>query len=135
MATNEKKMTKVSAFTIALELVENSAHPDKVAVAEKIAKEIENLSKKSSGNGKPTAKQTANMALGEKVIAFLREHPTERFTVTELLKQVPDLPADMTNQRLTALFRIPDVYAHSDRFMEKGRAYYQYAEPAISDED
>ena len=134
MATNEKKMTKVNALTIALELVEKSTHAEKDAVAEKIRKEIENLSKKS-GAGKPTAKQTANMALGEKVIDFLREHPTERFTVTELLKQVPGLPADMTNQRLTALFRIPDVYAHSDRFMEKGRAYYQYVEPAISEED
>lgn len=134
MATNEKKMTKVSAFTIALELVEQSAHPDKVAVAEKIRKEIENLSKKSSAS-KPTAKQTTNLALGRLVIDFLREHPTERFTVTELLKQVPGLPADMTNQKLTALFRIAEIYDHSDRFMEKGRAYYQYVEPAVSDED
>ena len=87
MATTEKKMTKVNALTIALELVEKSTHAEKDAVAEKIRKEIENLSKKS-GVGKPTAKQTANMGLGELVVEYLRNNPTERYTVTQLMKLV-----------------------------------------------
>ena len=136
MATNEKKMTKVSAFSIALELVEQSAHPDKMAVAEKIAKEIENLSKKSVGNGKPTAKQVANMGLGELVVKFLRDHSTERFTVTQLMKQVEGLPVEITNQKLTALFRLDSVKPHVNRTMEKGVAYFQYATaPIDADED
>lgn len=129
MATNEKKMTKVNALTIALELVEKSTHADKDAVAEKIRKEIENLSKKS-GVGKPTAKQIANMGLGDLVVEFLRDHSDERFTVTQLMKQVPGLPADITNQRMTALFRLENVSPFKTRYMEKGIAYYQYATPS-----
>ena len=135
MATNEKKMTKVSAFTIAMELVKNSAHPEKDAVVEKIAKEIENLSKKSAGNGKPTAKQTANMGLGELVVEFLRNHADTAYTVTELMKQVEGLPAEITNQKLTALFRLDNVKPFVERSMEKGKAYYKYATPAEVVED
>ena len=135
MATNEKKMTKVSAFTIAMELVKNSAHPEKDAVVEKIAKEIENLSKKSAGNGKPTAKQTANMGLGELVVEFLRNHADTAYTVTELMKQVEGLPAEITNQKLTALFRLDNVKPFVERSMEKGKAYYKYATPVEVVED
>ena len=136
MATNEKKMTKVSAFTIAMELVKNSAHPEKDAVVEKIAKEIENLSKKSAGNGKPTAKQTANMGLGELVVEFLRDHADTAYTVTELMKQVEGLPAEITNQKLTALFRLDNVKPYVNRSMDKGVAYFQYATaPTDADAD
>ena len=135
MATNEKKMTKVNALTIALELVEKSTHADKDAVAEKIRKEIENLSKKS-GAGKPTAKQTANMGLGELVVEHLRNNPTERFTVTQLMKSVEGLPAEITNQKLTALFRLDNVKPFVNRTMDKGVAYYQYATaPTDADAD
>ena len=74
MAKN-KEMTKVNALTIALELVENSTHAEKDAVANKIRKEIENLSKKSTTL---TPKQTANMGLGEMVVEFLRNHPNHQ---------------------------------------------------------
>jgi hypothetical protein len=126
MATTEKKMTKVNALTIALELVEKSTHADKDAVAEKIRKEIENLAKKS-GASKPTAKQTANIGLGELVVEHLRNNPTERFTVTQLMKSVEGLPAEITNQKLTALFRLDNVKPYVNRTMEKGVAYFQYA--------
>jgi hypothetical protein len=129
MATNEKKMTKVNALTIALELVEKSTHAEKDAVAEKIRKEIENLSKKS-GVGKPTAKQTANMGLGELVVGYLRNNSTERYTVTQLMKLVEGLPAEITNQRLTALFRLDSVKPYVNRSMEKGVAFFQYAPPS-----
>lgn len=135
MATTEKKMTKVNALTIALELVEKSTHAEKDAVADKIRKEIENLSKKS-GVGKPTAKQTANMGLGELVVEHLRNNPTERFTVTQLMKSVEGLPAEITNQKLTALFRLDNVKPFVNRTMEKGVAYFQYAiAPTDADAD
>jgi hypothetical protein len=134
MATTEKKMTKVNALTIALELVEKSTHADKDAVAEKIRKEIENLSKKS-GASKPTAKQTANMGLGELVVEFLRDHADTAYTVTELMKQVDGLPAEITNQKLTALFRLDNVKPYVERSMEKGKAYYKYATPTDADAD
>lgn len=132
MAQN-KEMTKVNALTIALELVEQSAHAEKEAVANKIRKEIENLSKKSTTL---TPKQTANMGLGEMVVEFLRNHPNDRYTVTQLMKSVEGLPAEITNQRVTSLFRLDSVKPYFIRTMEKGVAYFQYANPnADVDED
>jgi hypothetical protein len=132
MAKN-KEMTKVNALTIALELVEQSAHAEKEAVANKIRKEIENLSKKSTTL---TPKQTANMGLGEMVVEFLRNHPNDRYTVTQLMKSVEGLPAEITNQRVTSLFRLDSVKPYFVRTMEKGVAYFQYANPnADADED
>lgn len=131
--TKNKEMTKVNALTIALELVEQSAHAEKEAVANKIRKEIENLSKKSTTL---TPKQTANMGLGEMVVEFLRNHPNDRYTVTQLMKSVEGLPAEITNQRVTSLFRLDSVKPYFVRTMEKGVAYFQYANPnADADED
>lgn len=137
MATTNttNKMTKATAFAIALELVEQSNHPDKALVMEKISKEIENLSKKNSKSGKPTAKQTANMGLGELVVDFLRENPNQMFTITEMLKAIPGLPAEITNQKLTSIFRLESVKPFVNREMVKGKAYFQYAEPKAEDED
>lgn len=129
MATTSK-MTKAQAFTLAITALESSAVPNKDEAIAKIAKEIENLAKKSSGSGKPTAKQTANMGLGELVVSHLREHPNQMFTVTELMKSVPGLPAEITNQKLTAIMRLDSVKPFVTRSMDKGKAFFQYAEPA-----
>lgn len=125
---NTKGMTKAQAFAIALELVNQSEHPNKVEIAEKISKEIANLQKKNSGSGKPTAKQVANMGLGEIVVDFLRENAGEKYTITELMKQVEGLPAEITNQKLTSIFRLESVKPFVTREMEKGKAYFSYKE-------
>ena len=136
MATmTEKKMTKATAFTIALELVNQSDLPNKTEVAEKISKEIENLSKKNAKSGKPTAKQVANMGLGEIVVDFLRENADSKYTITELMKQVPGLPAEITNQKLTSIFRLDAVKPFVNREMEKGKAYFSYKEVAEDGEE
>ena len=134
MATTKNALTKAKAFAIALEVLETSNHPNKSEVMEKIAKEIENLGKKS-GSSKPTAKQTANMGLGEMVVDFLRAHADEKFTITELMKSVNGLPAEITNQRVTALFRLDSVKPYVERTMDKGKAYYAYAEPIPCEDD
>ena len=135
MATNEKKMTKAVAFEMAIKALETSAIPGKDDAIAKIAKEIENLSKKKSGSGKPTAKQTANIGLGEMVVAHMRANPNQLFTVTDLMKSVEGLPAEITNQKLTALFRLDSVKPYIVRTMDKGKAFYQYNKSAeIADE-
>lgn len=132
---NTNKMTKSVAFAIALELVNQSNHPDKVAVAEKIAKEIENLGKKNAKSGTPTKKQVANMGLGEQVVAYLADHPTQMFTIGELMKNVPNLPEDISNQKMTSLFRLDSVKPYYRREMVKGKAYFQYVAPTAEVED
>ncbi len=136
MATNEKKMTKAQAFALAITALENSAVPNRTEAIEKIAKEIENLNKKKSGSGKPTAKQTANIGLGEMVVAHMAANPNQLFTVTDLMKSVPGLPAEITNQKLTALFRLDSVKPYIVRTMDKGKAFYQYnASAEIADDE
>ena len=125
MATN--KMTNKTALEIALAMVQASAHPEKELVAEKLSKQIASLDKKNSTKSdKPTAKQVANMGLGELIVSFLHENADKRFTVTELMKQVEGLPAEITNQKLTGIFRLESVKPHYTRTMDKGRAYFQY---------
>lgn len=87
MAKN-KEMTKVSALTIALELVENSTHAEKEAVANKIRKEIENLSKKSAkASGELTKTQKDNLALSAQMLDWMEVgHP---YSISELSKNCP----------------------------------------------
>ena len=126
MAKN-KEMTKVQAFTIALELVKNSTLANKDEVYAKISKEIEHLS-----NRKPSTKEAIEQEVrrqrGELLVNFLREHRDERFTVTQLQTAVTGFPAEISNSAVTSLFRLPDVIAHHVRTVDKGRAYYQYAD-------
>ena len=133
--TKTNKMTKAVAFTLALEALNASNLPNKAEAMEKISKEIENISKKSSGSGKPTAKQIANAGLGETVVEFLREHPTQMFTISELMKQVQGLPADISNQKMTSIFRLDSVKPHYRREMVKGKAYFQYVEAVEMEEE
>ena len=127
MATT--KMTNKTAFSIALALVLESSHPEKAEVAEKLTKAIEGLDKKKSAPSKAqVAKQTANLGLGELIVSFLREHADEQFTITELMKQVEGLPAEITNQKMTSIFRLDSVKPYYKREMVKGKAYFQYAE-------
>lgn len=81
------KMTKATAFAIALEMVNNSEHPDKVLVAEKIAKEIESLAKKSGGSGKPTKAQEANLAMAHDMADWMEVG--KGYTISELSKSCP----------------------------------------------
>ena len=87
MAKN-KEMTKVSALTIALELVENSAHAEKEAVANKIRKEIENLSKKSAkASGELTKTQKDNLVLATQMLDWMESN--HAYSISELSKNCP----------------------------------------------
>ena len=67
--------------------------------------EIELLTKKNSTDKKPTAKQEANATIKSAIQTVMEAHPNQLFTVSELMKKVPNLPEDMTNQRMSALIR------------------------------
>jgi hypothetical protein len=87
MAKN-KEMTKVNALTIALELVENSTHAEKDAVATKIRKEIENLSKKSAkASGELTKTQKDNLVLAGQMLDWMESN--HAYSICELSKNCP----------------------------------------------
>ena len=135
MATNEKKMTKAVAFEMAIKALENSAIPGKDEAIEKIAKEILNLAKKKSGSGKLTKKQEANLGLAEQVADYMAENPNTLFTVTELVKSVPNMPADMSTQRMTPLLTALVNDGRVSKSKDKGKSIYQYIVPADEAED
>ena len=128
------KMTNKTALEIALEVLVQSSHPDKESAMEKIQNQIHSLEKKNSTKStKLTAKQTANLGIGELVVQYLSEHPNEMFTITQLMKNVEGLPAEITNQKMTAIFRLESVKPYFTRTMDKGKALFQYKAPSVEE--
>ena len=98
--TTTKKMTKREMF----EQIKSKY----ALTAEEVAfidHEIELLTKKNSADKKPTAKQEANATIKSAILTVMEANPNQMFTVSELMKKVPGLPEDMSNQRMSALVR------------------------------
>jgi hypothetical protein len=96
-------------------------------LAEFVAHEMELLAKKNATEKKPTAKQTANATIQANVLEVMSADPDRLFTITELCKEVPDLPEDMTNQRMSALVRqlVPEQV---ERVEDKRKAFFRIAQ-------
>lgn len=95
-----KKITKRERFESLLTIEAVKADPGMV---EFINHELELLAKKNSVDKKPTAKQAVNEGIKTLLLSSMEEGKV--YTITDLLKAVDGLPADMTNQRLSALMR------------------------------
>lgn len=134
MAKNEK-MTKAVAFQMAISALETSTDPKAPEAVEKIRKEIENLAKKKSGNGTPTKKQVANAGLAEQVADHMAENPARLWTVTELVKEVPNMPADMSTQRMTPLLTALVNEGYVAKTKEKGKSLYQWVAVATPEDE
>ena len=122
--TTTPKMTKAQKFAIIADLPEVKSNE---MLSEFIAHEIELLTKKNSGEKKPTEKQTANEAIKGNVLALMESDPNRLFTITELCKEVADLPEDMTPNRMSALVRQLKIDGSVERIEEKRKAYFRLA--------
>ena len=89
--------------------------------------EIELLSKKNSGEKKLTPQQTANEAIKDSVLALMSANPNRLFTITELTKEVPNLPADMSVNRMSALVRQLKDAGKVIRIEDKRKALFRLA--------
>ena len=121
-----KKMTKREKFEMLANLTEVKSNP---MLMEFIEHEMELLAKKNTSEKKPTAKQTQNEGIKANILSVLTDGKV--MTVTDLLKNVPDLPEDMTNQRMSALLRqmynkdnLSDPAYPLTRIEEKRKAYF-----------
>ena len=121
-----KKITKRERFESLLTLSQVQADPGMV---EFINHELELLAKKNSADKKPTAKQAQNDGIKSLILSSMEEGKV--YTITDLLKSVEGLPADMTNQRMSALMRqmySKDVANDPNfpivRIEEKRKAYF-----------
>lgn len=121
MANTEKKLTKADHFTAII-----NGYPLTDEHKAFLEHELELLVKKNSAKStKPTAKQTANAAIKQAVLDYMADNTL--YTVGQLVKEVPDLPEDMTGQRMSALLtQLKDAGAIV-RTEDKRKAYFSKA--------
>ena len=120
-SSSSVKMTKAQKFALIAEIAEVKNNP---MLAEFIAHEVELLTKKNSADKKPTAQQEANATIKADILAVMEANPNQLFTVSELLKRVPNLPDTMTNQRMSALVRQMVEAGAVKRTEDKRKAYF-----------
>lgn len=116
-----EKMTNLKAVAYVLENCELPTD-----VAEKMMKIKASFEKKASGERKPTATQVANEGLKSAIIAYMAEQPNRLFTISELIKEVPEL-AELSNQKVSALVA-QLVGVSVAKTVEKRKSYFQYME-------
>lgn len=115
------KMTKRDYFNALLAISEVQSNE---ALVDFINHELELLAKKNSADKKPTAQQVANEGLKVAILAGMT--PNRLYTITELIKEIPELN-DMTNQRVSAIIRqmIPEKIT---RVEDKRKAFFSLAQ-------
>ena len=123
--TSARRTTKREYYNILLGIEAVNSNPDLVAFIEN---EISLLDKKSnsSSDKKPTARQSENAGLKEAILAYLRQN--DPATITELMKNVPELAAieNLTNQRTSAIVRqMVEIDKTVERLVEKRTAYFK----------
>jgi hypothetical protein len=114
-----KKLTKREKFEMVLAV---PAIAENEVLREFIQHEMDLLTKKNSGEKKPTATQVVNEGIKSAILEFVNENE-KFFTITDFIKQVPEC-ADMSNQRVNALVRQLLKAELVDRTEIKGRAYF-----------
>ena len=124
MAT--KKMTKKEMFAEIIKMMNGedySVSEDKMV--EFCEHEIELLSKKSSGSGKPTKTQLENEGYKEVILTALAEID-KPVTISELMEYAEGL-AGLKNQRVSAIMTQLKNAEKVVRTMEKKKAYFSLA--------
>lgn len=116
-----KKLTKKEKFAIVRAIVEASAHEDVDTLLEFIDHEVELLSRKTTGEKKPTATQKANEAIKEAILDGME--PETRYQVSELIKQIPEC-AELTTQKVSALVRQLVEEAKVEKVVDKHKSYF-----------
>ena len=119
--SSSAKLTKAQKFAMIANIAEVKNNP---VLAEFIAHEVELLTKKNSADKKPTAQQEANATIKADILAVMEANPNQLFTVSELLKKVPNLPDTMTNQRMSALVRQMVEAGSVKRTEDKRKAFF-----------
>ena len=133
MNTN-KKITKKDKFTALSAFLSNLPEDTKFGsdltatdMLEFVAHEVELLDKKNAvkGEKKPTEKKKQNADIGASVVEFMS--PNTLYTVSELLKKVPNLPEDMSLPRMTHIVTALVADGKLVRTVDKRKAFFSLA--------
>ena len=118
-------MTKTTNKTALLYAIENL--PDAPAdVIEKWHNMVAQLDKKNAAPKKLTAKQEANAVTSELIVDFLACNPDTGFTVSDLIKSIPELNGD-TPQHVSALMRGLVLAGSVEKYTDKRKSYFKIA--------
>ena len=118
------KLTKAQKFAILRAIPAVAENP---MLVEFIDHEVELLTKKNTAEKKLTPQQVANATVKDAVIAHMSADPNRLFTITELTKEVPNLPADMSVNRMSALVRQLKDEGKVVRIEDKRKALFRIA--------
>ena len=116
-----KKMTHKDYFTALLDMPEVMNYP---GMTEFIEGRIAALEKKASAPKKESEADKVKSGIKSDVLAFLSANEGKKFTITQMMKQVPNLPAEISNQRLTSLVTQMVREYEVDRVVEKRVSYF-----------
>ena len=116
-----KKMTHKDYFSALLNMAEVKAYP---GMEDFITGRISALEKKASAPHKETEQDKEKNDIKASVLAFLQDNPDKQYTITQLMKEVPGLPADISNQKLTALVRQLLLAEQVSKVVEKRVSYF-----------
>lgn len=116
-----EKMTNLKAVAYVLE---NCTLP--ADVAEKMEKIKASFEKKASGERKPTATQVANEGLKGSILSYMAENPDRVFSISELIKEVPELEG-LSTQKVSPMISALVKEFKVVRIEEKRKAYFKIA--------
>lgn len=119
-----KKMTHKDYFAALLEMPEVMNYP---GMTEFIEGRIAALEKKASAPKKESEADKVKSGIKADVLAFLSANEGKKFTITQMMKSVPNLPAEISNQRLTSLVTQMVRENEVERVVEKRVSYFTIA--------
>lgn len=114
-----KKMTIADKFNALLEKYPFTEE-ERAFIEDRIAK----ATRKTEGERKPTAKQVENANVADKVYAFMAGTPDTQYTVSELLKAVPEFEGVSASYANAIVKKLKDS-GRVVRTEIKGRAYFK----------
>lgn len=117
------KYTNKSALQFALDNLPEAP----AEVREKWQKMIDQLDKKNASPKKLTAQQERNEVVKASIVEFLSDNAGTGFTVSDLIKAVPDCEGD-SNQHISALMRALVLAGSVEKYIDKRRTYFKIAE-------
>ena len=127
--TKNKKMTYSVAIETAINTL-NGIEGTNPEVLEKLTALKASLDKKNAAPRTLTAQQKKNEQLKEIIVAFLEANSEQGFTVTEIMKAIPEFAGD-SNQHVSSLLRQltnpdkTDQRSRVKKYSEKRRTYFQ----------
>ena len=95
-------------------------------VWEKMEKIQASFEKKATGERKPTATQVANEGLKGSILSYMAEQPERLFSISELIKEVPELEG-LSTQKVSPMISALVKEFKVVRIEEKRKAYFKIA--------